>query len=351
MKRPHFSMISYLILAFLNIFMFTGMPLSAVADELNIYSYRKPQLLQPFLDAYEAEYGTSFNVVHAPKGLVQRLKSEGTASPADIVLTVDISRLHELEKEDLFAPLSSPIIESRIPTHYRHVENRWTALSIRARIIAVSKDRVADGAITTIEDLAKPEWKGRICTRKGSHVYNRALLASMVVHHGEVAAEAWAKGLVANLAQKPQGNDRAQAKAIFAGVCDVALMNTYYFGKMKFNKKNPEQQDWANALNIVFFNQSGDGLEGRGQHVNISGGGIVKTSERKEAARAFLEWMTSPKAQKIYASINYEYPANQNVASDIKVSSWGQFKADDIPIAEIAEASVTAQMIINHVGW
>ena len=325
---------------------FAFAPLASFAAELNIYSYRKPPLLKPFLDAYSAETGIKFNVVHAPKGLVQRLQAEGSASPADVILTVDVSRLHELSKADLLAPLSSEVINERIPMHLRDTSGTWTALSTRARIIAVSKDRVADGAIKRIEDLAKPEWKGKVCTRKGSHVYNRALLASMILHHGAEGAEDWAKGLVDNMARKPQGNDRAQAKAIYSGECDVALMNTYYFGKMKFNEKNPEQKDWAEAIKIVFFNQ-----DDRGQHINISGGGIVKTSQRQDEARAFLEWMTGLKAQQIYASVNYEYPANKNVAADVEVASWGQFKADEVSISAIAEASAEAQKIINRVGW
>jgi iron(III) transport system substrate-binding protein len=322
------------------------LPTVSMAAELNIYSYRQQHLLKPFLDAYSADTGVEFNVVHAPKGLVQRLQSEGASSPADVILTVDISRLHELSKADLLAPLSSPVIKERIPANLRHDGDTWTALSTRARIIAVSKDRVADGAITRIEDLAKPEWKGKICTRIGSHVYNRALLASLVVHLGEKEAEAWARGLVDNLARKPQGNDRAQASAVYAGECDVALMNTYYLGLMQFNTKNPEQQKWGNSLRVVFFNQ-----DGRGQHVNISGGAIVKTSQRQDEARAFLEWLTSPKAQEIYARSNYEYPANKNVSADDVVAAWGQFKADDISITAIAEASATAQMIIDRVGW
>ena len=274
------------------------------------------------------------------------MQAEGSASPADVILTVDVSRLYELSKADLLAPLSSEVIDERIPMHLRDASGTWTALSTRARIIVVSKDRVADGAIKRIEDLAKPEWKGKVCTRKGSHVYNRALLASMILHHGAEGAEAWAKGLVGNMARKPQGNDRAQAKAIYSGECDVALMNTYYFGKMKFNEKNPEQKDWAEAIKIVFFNQ-----DDRGQHINISGGGIVKTSQRQDEARAFLEWMTGLKAQQIYASVNYEYPVNKNVAADVEVASWGQFKADEVSISTIAEASAEAQKIINRVGW
>jgi len=323
------------------------MPISSgLAAELNVYSYRVPQLLQPFLDAYTAETGTQFNVVHAPKGLAQRLQSEGAGSPADVVLTVDISRIAELENMGLLSPLNSDVINQRVPVHLRDDGGTWTALSTRARVVVVSKARVQEGEITRIEDLAKPEWKGRICSRKGSHVYNRALLASLVVHLGEEAAEDWAKAYVDNLAKRPQGNDRAQAKSIYAGECDVALMNTYYYGAMANNTKNPEQQDWAKAIRMVFFNQ-----DDRGQHINISAGGVVKTSPHQDEARAFLEWMTGPTAQRIYAEVNAEYPVNADVAPDPSVAAWGAFKADDVSIEAIGRASSTAQMIIDRTGW
>jgi len=323
------------------------MPISSgLAAELNVYSYRVPQLLQPFLDAYTAETGTQFNVVHAPKGLAQRLQSEGAGSPADVVLTVDISRIAELENMGLLSPLNSDVINQRVPVHLRDDGGTWTALSTRARVVVVSKTRVQEGEITRIEDLAKPEWKGRICSRKGSHVYNRALLASLVVHIGEEAAEDWAKAYVDNLAKRPQGNDRAQAKSIYAGECDVALMNTYYYGAMANNTKNPEQQDWAKAIRMVFFNQ-----DDRGQHINISAGGVVKTSPHQDEARAFLEWMTGPTAQRIYAEVNAEYPVNADVAPDPSVAAWGAFKADDVSIEAIGRASSTAQMIIDRTGW
>ncbi|MEK9861410.1 MAG: extracellular solute-binding protein [Alphaproteobacteria bacterium] len=323
------------------------MPISSgLAAELNVYSYRVPQLLQPFLDAYTAETGTQFNVVHAPKGLAQRLQSEGAGSPADVVLTVDISRIAELENMGLLSPLNSDVINQRVPAHLRDDGGTWTALSTRARVIVVSKTRVQEGEITRIEDLAKPEWKGRICSRKGSHVYNRALLASLVVHLGEEAAEDWAKAYVDNLAKRPQGNDRAQAKSIYAGECDVALMNTYYYGAMANNTKNPEQQDWAKAIRMVFFNQ-----DDRGQHINISAGGVVKSSPHQDEARAFLEWMTGPTAQRIYAEVNAEYPVNADVAPDPSVAAWGVFKADDVSIEAIGRASSTAQMIIDRTGW
>lgn len=319
---------------------------AASAQELNIYSYRQPNLLMPFLDAYQAKTGVSFNVVHAPKGLVQRLKSEGAGSPADVILTVDASRIAELAASDLLAPLNSPVIEGKVPSHLRANDGTWTALSTRARVIVTSKSRVAKDAISRIEDLAKPEWQGRLCSRKGSHVYNRALLASLVVHHGEDAAEEWAKGYVANLARRPQGNDRAQAKAIHAGECDIALMNTYYFGKMVNNEKNPEQKEWANGLRITFFNQ-----DDRGQHINITGGGIVKTSKRQDEARAFLEWLVSDEAQAIYAKINYEYPVDSTQAPSPSVAAWGAFKTDTLSIEKISAATPIAQMIIDRTGW
>lgn len=332
---------------FIAMIMAFKMPISSgLAAELNVYSYRVPQLLQPFLDAYTAETGTQFNVVHAPKGLAQRLQSEGAGSPADVVLTVDISRIAELENMGLLSPLNSDVINQRVPAHLRDDGGTWTALSTRARVIVVSNTRVQEGEITRIEDLAKPEWKGRICSRKGSHVYNRALLASLVVHLGEEAAEDWAKAYVDNLAKRPQGNDRAQAKSIYAGECDVALMNTYYYGAMANNTKNPEQQDWAKAIRMVFFNQ-----DDRGQHINISAGGVVKTSPHQDEARAFLEWMTGPVAQRIYAEVNAEYPVNADVAPDPSVAAWGAFKADDVSIEAIGRASSTAQMIIDRTGW
>lgn len=325
----------------------TALGISQVnAAELNVYSYRTPALLQPFLDAYTAETGTTFNIVHAPKGLAQRLQAEGKSSPADLVLTVDVSRVSELKDLDLLAPIASSVINERVPAYLRDEDDLWTALSLRARIIAIAKDRVPEGAITRIEDLAKPEWKGRVCTRKGSHVYNRALLASLIAHLGEEKAEAWVEGLVSNLARRPQGNDRAQAKAMFAGECDVAVMNTYYVGKMKYNEKNPEQKKWAAAMGIVYLNQ-----DDRGQHLNISGGGIVKYSKNQDAARAFLEWLTGDEAQRIYTSVNYEFPVNAAVSPDTEVASWGSFKPDTLPISALAENATKAQMVIDRTGW
>lgn len=316
------------------------------AETIGIYTHRQPFLLDPILKAYTEKTGIEFQTVYAPQGLATRIQTEGKNTKADIVLTVDISRIKELADTDLLAPLQSKIIQNNVPVHLRDVSDKWTALSLRARIIAVSKERVGKEAITTIEELALPKWKGRVCSRKGSHVYNRALLASLIAHNGAEEAKKWVNGFVDNLARRPQGNDRAQAKAIFTGQCDVVLMNTYYFGKMKFSKEQPEQKEWADSMEIAFFNQ-----EGRGQHMNISAAGILKGSKKKQLAREFLEWLTSKEAQLIYTEVNFEYPVNPDSDSSEEVASWGSFKMDDLLMSIIADQSPLAQRIINETGW
>jgi len=316
------------------------------AEEVNVYSYRQPILIDPFFEEFTSLTGIKVNVLHAKKGLLERLLAEGSDTPADIVLTVDIARLSQFIKEDVLQSIQSSTLIDNIPSHLRDSENRWFALSKRARIVAVSKNRVEEGAIQNIEDLADPRWKGKICTRVGSHDYNRSLLASIIVAHGEEAAENWAKGLVANLARKPEGNDRAQAKAIYEGVCDIAVMNTYYFGKMKFNKKNPEQKEWAKSINLVFTNQ-----KDRGNHINVAGGGVIKYSKNKDNAIALLEFLTQPKAQELYFTINYEYPVNPKMSLSSELRSWGEFKEDQLPVEKLAELAPTAQKIIDRVGW
>jgi len=319
---------------------------SSAEKEVNVYSYRQPILINPFFEEFTKNTGIKVNVLHAKKGLLERILAEGEDTPADLILTVDIARLNQFVKEDVLQPIQSSILIDNIPSHLRDSEDRWFALSKRARIVAVSKERIVDGAINKIEDLADPKWKGKICTRAGSHDYNRSLLASIIASHDEEVAENWAKGLVANLARKPEGNDRAQAKAIYEGVCDIVLMNTYYFGKMKFNEKNPEQKKWAQSINLVFTNQ-----EDRGNHINVAGGGVVKYSKNKENAIALLEFLTQPKAQSLYSYMNYEYPVNPNMSLSEELKSWGEFKEDKLPIEKLAELAPIAQKIIDRVGW
>tara|TARA_B100000029_G_scaffold469413_1_gene507246 strand:- start:4503 stop:5516 length:1014 start_codon:yes stop_codon:yes gene_type:complete len=324
----------------------TTISINAVAKEVNVYSYRQPILIDPFFEEFTNSTGIKVNVLHAKKGLLERVLAEGSDTPADLVLTVDIARLNQFVENDLLQPVYSDVLNKNIPEHLRDIKNRWFALSKRARIVAVSKDRVADGSIQRIEDLSNTEWKGKICTRPGSHDYNRSLLASIIAANGIEEAEKWTAGLVSNLARKPEGNDRAQAKAIFEGVCDVAIMNTYYFGKMKFNTKNPEQKEWASAIKLVFTNQ-----KDRGNHINVAGGGVIKYSKNTENAIALLEFLTKPKAQELYSSMNYEYPVNPNMELSDELKSWGEFREDKLPVEKLAELAPTAQKIIDRVGW
>ena len=320
---------------------------AAVADnELNIYSHRQPFLIKPFLDAYEKETRTRVNVVYASKGLAQRLQAEGTRSPADVILTVDIARLHVYADKNLLAPVESDVLRKTVPEHLRDPGGRWFAFSKRTRVVVVSKQAKDTAAVQRYEDLAHPKWKGRICSRPGSHVYNRALIASMINAVGVEKTEDWAQGVVDNLARRPQGNDRAQVKAIYEGECDIAIINNYYFGKLKHAKKE-EQRDWAKAVRLVFPNQ-----KGRGTHVNISGGGIAIHSKNKAEAQRFLEFLTSKAAQDLYAAVNYEYPVNPNVPLSEELASWGgAFIEDRMPIARIAELAPQAQRVIDRVGW
>ncbi len=317
------------------------------AKELNIYSHRQPFLIDPFLDAFTKETGIKTNVVYSKKGLAQRLQAEGKNSPADVILTVDIGRLYIYEDLKLLASIQSTKLNKNIPSHLRSSQGTWYGLSKRSRVIVVDKDRILNNEIKKIEDLAKEKWKGRICSRPGSHVYNRALMASIIAANGEIKAEEWAKNFVKNLARRPQGNDRAQIKAIYEGQCDIAIINNYYFGKLKFSE-DPEQRKWIKNLKLIFPNQADND---RGSHINISGGGVAKFSKNKKEAIALLEFLTSKKAQNLYGEINFEYPVNPEVNVTKELKSWGIFKEDQVPIIKIAKLAPLAQKIIDRVGW
>ena len=317
------------------------------AKEINIYSHRQPFLINPFLEEFTNETGIKTNVVYSKTGLAERLQAEGENSPADVILTVDIARLYVYKDKDLLASIESKKLEKNIPQHLRSPDNTWFGLSKRSRVIVVSKDSDASEKIKRLEDLSDPQWKGKICSRPGSHVYNRALMASIIAAHGEVKAEEWAKGLVSNLARRPQGNDRAQVKAIYEGQCEIGIINNYYFGKLKFSD-DPKQREWTKNLKLIFPNQEeGD----RGSHVNISGGGVVKFSKNKEEAIALLEFLTDKNAQNLYGEINFEYPVNPAISPTKELLSWGTFREDNLQIIKIAELAPLAQKIIDRVGW
>ena len=318
-----------------------------MAKEINIYSHRQPFLINPFLELFTQETGIKTNVVYSKKGLAQRLKAEGENSPADIILTVDIGRLYVYDDLDLLLPIESKKLINNIPSYLRSPDNSWFGLSKRARVIVVDNEKIKDGDIMTLEDLADSKWKGQICSRPGSHVYNRGIMASVLAEYGKEKAEEWAKNLVSNFAKRPQGNDRAQVKAIYEGECSIAIINNYYYGKLKFSE-DPEQRKWVENVRLIFPNQAeGD----RGAHVNISGAGVAKYSKNKKEAIALLEFLTSEKAQKLYGEINFEYPVNPKISPSKELQNWGEFREDNLPIIKIAELAPEAQKIIDRVGW
>lgn len=315
----------------------------ALAQAINVYSHRQPELIQPLVDAFTAETGISVNVAFVDKGMVERLQAEGDRSPADLVLTVDIARLMQIAEADVLQPVQSDLLDANIPAALRDPNDLWFGLTSRARIVFASKDRVAPGEVTTYEDLASDKWKGRLCTRSGLNDYNIALLGAMIVHQGEDYATKWAEGLKANLARKPDGGDRDQVKAIAAGECDIALGNTYYLGQML---ADPEQKAAAEAVNVVFPT-----FEGGGTHLNISGVAMTKSAPNRENALKFMEWLASDTAQKIYAETNYEYPVKAGVERSALVQSWGDFTADPTPLADIAKARAAALKIMETVDF
>jgi iron(III) transport system substrate-binding protein len=320
-------------------------PASKAQGEVNIYSYRQPFLIEPLLTAFTEETGTKTNVIYSGKGLVERMSAEGANSPADVLLTVDIGRLRGAVDAGVAQPVNSPVLESNIPAEFRGAGNDWFGLTLRSRVVYASKERVDQDSIS-YEELADPKWRGRICIRDGQHPYNVALFASIVAHHGEEAAKEWLAGFKDNLARKPSGNDRAQVKAIYAGECDIGLGNTYYMGKMLTNDKEPEQKEWAKAVKILFPN-----AEERGSHVNVSGMVMAKHAPNPEQAKKLMEFLSSEKAQRIYAEINYEYPVKPGVPVSDLVASWGELNPDSLSLTEIAELRKRASELVDEVGF
>jgi iron(III) transport system substrate-binding protein len=310
---------------------------------VNVYSHRQPELIQPLIDAFTAQTGITVNLAFVDKGMVERLKAEGDRSPADLVLTVDIARLADVVAAGVTQPVDSPVLQAAIPAAYRDPANHWFGLTSRARIVYAAKDRVAEGAVTTYEDLADPKWQGRICTRSGTHDYSLALLGAMIAHDGEAAAKAWAEGIRANLARKPAGGDRDQVKAIWAGECDIALGNTYYMGQML---ADPEQAAWASAVRIVYPT-----FAAGGSHLNVSGMAMTKAAPNRAAAQTLMEFLASDAAQQIYAETNHEFPIKPGVPLSPLVASWGAFTPDPLPLAQVAAQRPAALRIMEEINF
>ncbi|MBT6096671.1 MAG: Fe(3+) ABC transporter substrate-binding protein [Rhodospirillaceae bacterium] len=324
----------------------TYTPAAAATEEVNLYSYRQPFLIKPMIEAFTAKTGIKVNTVYAKKGMLEKIRAAGANNPADAILTTDIGRLDALRAGGVLAAVQSKTLNANVPTHLRHPEGLWFGLTTRARVALVSKERVRPGELTSIADLASPKFRGRICMRSGKHSYNVALIASVIAHDGEAAAEKWLRGVKANLARKPQGNDRAQAKAVFEGLCDVAISNNYYMGNMITNEKKPEQKKWAAAVRLTYLDQNG-----RGQHVNVSGAGVLKGAKHRDAAIELLEFLSGEQAQEMYARDNHEYPVKSGVARSKLVQSWGDFKTDTISIEKIAKHRPAASKLVDKVGF
>ncbi|MFC6669536.1 Fe(3+) ABC transporter substrate-binding protein [Marinobacterium aestuariivivens] len=322
-------------------------PFAMAAEEVNIYSYRQAFLIEPLLQEFSKETGIEVNLVTADKGLLERLEHEGRNSPADLLLTAEVGPLYDAVEKGLVSPVESEVLNQNIPAHYRDPENRWFGLTARSRIIYASKDRVEEGEIKTYEDLADPKWKGRICTRSGKHTYNLSLFASMIAHHDEAWAEQWLEDLKNNLARKPQGNDRAQVKAVKEGVCDLALGNSYYFGKMLTNEEQPEQKEWAQSVNLIFPNQ-----DDRGAHMNISGAAVTEHAPNRDNAVKLLEFLSGEKAQKIYAEVNSEFPVRPGTPRSALIEEYmGEFKGDAINLQELGPLRAVASKLVDKVGF
>jgi iron(III) transport system substrate-binding protein len=324
---------------------FVGPATATGGGEVNLYTYRQEVLIRPLLEAFTKETGIKVNAVYIKEGLEERLRAEGPQSPADVVLTVDVGRLIWLERNGLLQAAKSPLLEAAVPAQYRHPEGLWYGVSMRARPIMYNPDKVKPEQLSTYEDLADPKWKGRICVRSSGNIYNVSMLSALIAHLGPAKAEAWAKGLVANFARQPAGGDRDQIAAVAAGVCDIAIANTYYLFGMMASK---EEKDRATAAKVkVFWPNQKD----RGVHVNLSGAAITKSAKNKEAARRLVEYLAGAAAQKIYAEGVQEYPVRAGVPMSAVVASAGTFKADALPLAKIADHQAEAVKIADRAGW
>jgi iron(III) transport system substrate-binding protein len=320
-----------------------GLPTRASAQgEVNVYTYREQKLIQPLFDAFTKETGIKVNVVSASSGLEQRIKTEGANSPADVLLTVDIGRLEDAVQAGITQPIKSDVIDKTVPASLRDPEGHWAAVSMRARVVYASKDRVKQNAIT-YEELADPKWKGKICIRSGQHIYNNALIGAMIAKHGEAKAEEWLKGLKANLAQKPSGGDREQARDVAAGKCDIGIGNTYYYALML---NNPQQKAWADGVNVILPTFAGGGT-----HVNVSGVVLAKNAPNKANAMKLIEWLAGDTAQHMYADSNFEYPVKAGIKLNDIIAGYGKLNSDSLPLSKIAANKKAAANLVDKIGF
>ena len=319
-------------------------PALAQSNDVNLYTYREPGLIKPALEAFTKATGIKVNTLFAADGLAQRMRSEGVNSPADLLIAVDIGRLQEAIDLGVTQPVKSDVLDKAIPAQFRDPQGQWHALTLRSRIAYVAKDRVADTDLT-YEGLADPRWRGKICIRSGQHPYNTSLFAAFIAKHGEAKTETWLKGLKANLARKPSGGDREGARDILAGVCDLAIGNSYYVGLMR-NAKEEDQRKWGNAIRTI-----NPTFEGGGTHVNISGLVMAKHAPNRANAAKLMEFLVSDSAQHIFSDLNYEYPVVAEAPIADTVKSFGALRPDSLSLNDVAKHRKAASTLVDKVGF
>jgi len=320
---------------------------SGANGEVNIYSARKEALIKPLLERFSAQTGIRAHLLTAKAGpLLERLKSEGRNSPADLMITVDAGRLSQAKAAGVLQAVRSKALESGVPEAYRDPEGYWYGLSLRARPVMYVRGRVEPGALSTYEDLADPKWRGRICVRSSSNIYNQSLAASMIAANGKQATLDWMKGLVANFARKPKGGDRDQIRAAAAGECDIAIANTYYLARMRTADPGSADRVAADRIEVFWPNQGG-----RGAHVNVSGAGVTSAAPHRDNAIRLLEFLVADEAQAWYAEVNNEYPVKPGVPWSEAVSDMGTFEADSVNLAVLGENNATAVRLMDQAGW
>jgi iron(III) transport system substrate-binding protein len=320
--------------------------LAAANGEVNLYSARKENLIKPLLDRFTEETGIRVNLVTGKAdALLQRLQSEGRNTPADMLITTDAGRLHRAKEAGVTQAVESALLTKQVPSSFRDPEGHWFGLSLRARPILYVKERVDPTLLSTYEALADTAWKGRICIRSSGNIYNQSLIASMIAANGLEATENWARALVKNFARPPKGGDRDQIKAAAAGICDIAIANTYYLAGM-LTSKDAVQREAAGKLAVFWPNQNG-----RGVHMNVSGVAVTKAANNRENAIKLLEFLVSEQAQSWYAESNGEYPVRSSVAPSELLKSWGEFKLDTLNLDRLGELNPEAVRLMDRAGW
>ena len=326
-----------------------GLPFFAHAQEkvLNLYSSRHYQIDDALYAGFTKLTGVRINRIEAPEdALIERIRNEGAASPADILLTVDAGRLWRAEQAGLFQAVKSALLESRIPAHLRHPEGLWFGYSTRARIIVYDRRTVKPGEVRSYEDLADPRWKGKVCNRSSTSIYNLSLMSAMIERGGEQKSEAWARAVVANMARPPRGGDTDQIKAVASGECALALTNTYYYVRLSKSQK-PDERALTERVGVIWPNQDTSGA-----HLNISGAGVLKSAPNRDAAVRFLEYLASDDAQRYFAIGNNEYPTVPSVTIENReLAALGSFKPDTLNMSALGRNQPAAQKVYDRAGW